>query len=100
MFLRRSHQTWYTAEGVRTRDTAGANRPEESIRYRLVRELNALLRQEEGRALGTGQDRKLRWLEPTREGTGSAPESQPIQASAGDSANVTVVAHLRMKKVP
>lgn len=97
--LRRSHQTQYAAEGIRTRDVAEASRPEESIRRKLVRELNALLRQEESRAPGTGQDRKLRWIEPVQAGTSIAPESQPMPTPTGNSANAAIVAKLRVKKV-
>lgn len=98
--LRRSHQTRYAAEGVRTRDAPGANIPEESVRRRLIRELNALLRQEGSRAIGTGQDRKLRWLTVAQEGTGPTPESSSAPAPTGNSANAAVVAQLRTKKVP
>ena len=97
--LRRSHQTRYAADGVRTRDIAEADGPEESIRRRLMRELNGLLRQEQSRAPGTGQDRKLRWLEPAQESAGSIPGSQPIPAPTGNSANAAVVAQSRVKKV-
>ena len=60
--LRRSHQTEtrHAAEGVRTRDSAVTNRPNESFRCKLIQEVGAVLRQEQIRALGTGQDRKLR----------------------------------------
>jgi hypothetical protein len=97
--LRRLHQTQYAAEGVRTRDVAEADGPEESLRHKLTRELNALLRKEESRATGTGQNRKLRWLEPVQGGTGSAPEGDFISAPAGNSANAAVVAQLRAQKV-
>ena len=97
--LRRTHQTRYAAEGVRTRDAIEADRPEESVRHKLMRELNALLRQEGSCAPGTGQDRKLRWLEPTQRGTGSTPESQPILVPTGNSANAAVVTQSRVKKV-
>ena len=99
--LRRLHQTRYAAEGVRTRDAAGSNIPEESVRCRLIRELNALLKQEGNRAVGTGQDRKLRWHAPTQEGSVPIPaENLPTPASTGNSANAAVVAKLRTKKVP
>ena len=97
--LRRLHQTRYAAEGVRTRDVAGTNGPEESVRRRLIRELNALLRQEGSRATGTGQDRKLRWCAPAQDGTGLTPESPSVPAPTGNSANAAVVAQLRANKV-
>jgi len=99
--LRRLHQTRYAAEGVRTRDAVGSNRPEESVRCRLIRELNTLLRQEGNRATGTGQDRKLRWHAPNQEGPVSTPaENTPTPASTGNSANAAVAAQSRTKKVP
>jgi len=56
--LRRLHQTRHAAGGVRTCDSAKINKPDESIRCKLIREVNALLRQDEIRAPGIGQDRK------------------------------------------
>jgi hypothetical protein len=50
--LRRSHQTQHAAEGVRTRDSAEINRPNESVRCKLIRELNPVLRQDQVLALG------------------------------------------------
>lgn len=97
--LRRLHQTRHAAEGIRTRDVAVVNTPEESIRRKLIRELNALLRQEENRAQGTGQDRTLRWLAPVQGETDSIPENRVEPVPAGNSANAAVVAQLRMKKV-
>lgn len=96
--LRRSHQTRYAAEGVRTRDVTEVDETEDSVRRRLMRELNALLRQEGSRSIGTGQDRKLHWIEPSQGGTGSVPESQSAPAT-GNSANAAVVTQSRVKKV-
>lgn len=97
--LRRLHQTRYAAEGVRTRDAAVVDTPEQSIRHKLIRELNALLRQEENRAQGTGQDRALRWLTPAQGETDSIPENQVEPVPVGNSANAIIVAQLRVKKV-
>lgn len=96
---RRLHQTRHAAEGVRTRDATEAGGHEESVRLRLMRELNALLRQEESRAPGTGQDRKLRWLAPAQGGVGSTPESRSAPAPTGNSANAEVVSQLKTNKV-
>ena len=98
--LRRLHQTRYAAEGVRTRDAAVSNRPDESVRCKLIRELNALLRQEGNRTVGTSQDRKLRWHAPDQEGSiPTLAESLSAPAAAGNLANAAVVAQLRTKKV-
>ena len=97
--LRRLHQTRYAAEGVRTRDAVVSNR-HESVRCKLIRELNALLRQEGNRAVGTGQDRKLRWHAPDQEGSiPTLAESLSVPATAGNSANAAVVARLKTNKV-
>ena len=99
--LRRSHQTQHATEGVRTRDAAETNRPSESVRCKLIREMNALLRQDQNRAPGTGQDRKLRWETPAQGKTGSAPgHLQPTPVPTGNSANAATVAVLRVRKVP
>ena len=42
--LRRSHQTRYAAEGVRTRSSTRTDGPEESVLCKLIREMNAALR--------------------------------------------------------
>lgn len=94
------HQTRHAAEGVRTRDSAEINKSGESVRCKLIREMNAILRQDQIRAPGTGQDRKLRWETPTQGGThtNSKPQ-QPAPIAAGNSANAATVAGLRVKKV-
>lgn len=102
--LRRLHQTRYAAEGVRTRDVVEDKGPEDTVRRRLMRELNALLRQGGNQAAGTGQDRKLRWLEPPQGATGFTLGSQPTLSQStptptGNSANAAVVAQSRVKKV-
>ena len=99
---RRLHQTQHAAEGVRTRDSADINRPSESIRCKLIREMNALIRQDQIRAPGTGQDRKLRWQTPAQGGTStiSPGHQQSALALTGNSANAATVAGLRTKKVP
>lgn len=98
--LRRSHQARHTAEGVRTRDSAETNKPNESVRCKLIREMNAVLRQDQVRAPGTGQDRKLRWQTPAQGGTSSAVgPKQPVPAPVGNSANAAIVAALRASKV-
>ena len=96
--LRRSHQTRYAAEGVRTRDAS--EQPEETIRRKLIRELNAIIKQQKNRAPGTGQDQKSRWLE-SNQGDGSAPDhkGQPAQATAGNAANAATVGRLRAETV-
>lgn len=97
--LRRSHQTRYAAEGVRTCDSV-TNKPDESIRRKLIRELNSLLRQDQIRAPGTGQDRKLRWQALPQGETSSDPGCQrPMPVLTGNSANAATVAALRMGKV-
>ena len=89
--LRHLHQTRYAAEGVRTRDAAVS---------KLIRELNALLRQEGNRTVGTGQDRKLRWHAPDQEGSiPTLTECLSAPAAAGNLANAAVVAQSRTKKV-
>jgi hypothetical protein len=98
--LRRSHQTRHAAEGVRTRDSAEINRPNESVRCKLIREMNAVLRQDQVLALGTGQDRKLRWQAPAQGGTSSQPGRQKSAlALSGNSANAATAATLRVAKV-
>lgn len=98
--LRRSHQTRYAAEGVRTRDSTRTDGPEESVRCKLIREMNAALRQDQIRAAGTGQDRKLRWQTPARGETSSGPgHQQPLPVPTGNSANAATVASLRTQKV-
>jgi hypothetical protein len=98
--LRRSHQTRHAAEGVRTRDSTETNRPNESVRCKLIREMNALLRQDQVRAPGTGQDRKLRWEAPTQEATGADPgHQQPVPVPTGNSANAATVTASRVRKV-
>ena len=99
--LRRSHQTRHAAEGVRTSDSAETNRTDyESVRCRLIREMNAVLRQDQVRAPGTGRDRQLRWQQPAQGGIGSSPgyqQSAPVPT--GNSANAVTVAALRVGKV-
>ena len=97
--LRRSHQTRFAAEGVRTCDSV-TDKPDESIRCKLIRELNSLLRQDQIRAPGTGQDRKLRWQTLPQGETGSDPgHQQPTPVPTGNSANAATVAALRTGKV-
>ena len=99
--LRRSHQTRHAAEGVRTCEAAGTNGPSESIRCNLIREMNVLLRQDQKRTPGTGQDCKLRWETPAQGKTGSAPgHLQPVPVPTRNSANAATVAVLRVRKVP
>lgn len=93
--LRHSHQTRHAAEGVRTRDAAKSNRPSESVRCKLIREMNTLLREDQVRATGTGQDRKLRW-QTSAQGTAHLG---PVLVSAGNSANAATVAALKSEKV-
>lgn len=98
--LRRSHQTRYAAEGVRTRDSSGTNKQDESVRCKLIREMNAVLRQDQVRAAGTGQDRKLRWETPAQGDIASGPgRQQPASVPTGNSANAATVATLRTQKV-
>lgn len=98
--LRRLHQTRHVAEGVRTRDSAEANQPEESVRCKLIREMNTILRQDKIRAPGTGQDRKLRWQTPAQGKPGTNPGyQQAAPAPAGNSANAVTIAGLRTQKV-
>ena len=92
--LRRLHQTRHAAKGVHTRDSAETNKAGESMRCKLIREMNALLRQDQTRATGTGQGRELRWQ--TSEGT---EDSGPAPALTGNSANAAAVATLKHKKV-
>jgi hypothetical protein len=93
--LRRSHQTRHAAEGVRTCDSAETNKPGESVRRKLIREMNALLHKNQNRAAGTGQDRKLRWQTPAQ----GTVDSGPVQVPTGNSANAATVAALKSKKV-
>lgn len=98
--LRRLHQTRHAAEGVRTRDSAETNRPNESVRRKLIREMNAVLRQDQARAPGTGQGRKLRWQTTTEGKTSSDPGNQPpLPPPTGNSANAVTVMALRARKV-
>lgn len=98
--LRRSHQTRHAAEGVRTRDSAETDRPNESVRCKLIREMNAVLRQGQIRAPGTGQIRTLRWQTPGEGGTSSQPgREQSAMIPTGNSANAATVATLRVGKV-
>ena len=98
--LRRSHQTRHTAEGVRTRDSAEANRPDESVRCKLIRKMNAILRQDQIRAPGTGQDCKLRWQTPARGEPSTNPGyQQAVPAPAGNSVNAAIVTGLKTQKV-
>lgn len=69
------------------------------MRRKLIRELNALLRQEESRAQGTGQDRTLHWLAPAQGGTDPIPENPVEPVLSGNSANAAAVAQLSVKKV-
>jgi len=97
--LRRPHQTQHAAEGVRTRDVAETNRPGESVRCKLIREVNALLRQDRNHAPGTGQDRKLRWETPAK-GTTSLRPLPPVSVPTGNAANAVTAAASRARKVP
>ena len=98
--LRRLHQTRHAAEGVRTCDSTRTNKPEESVRCKLIREMNAVLRQGQVRAAGTGQDRKLRWQTPAQGATDLDPgNQQPIPALTGNSANAATAAASRARKV-
>ena len=98
--LRRSHQTRHAAEGVRTCDSAKVNRPDESVRCKLIREMNALLRQDEIRAPGTGQDRKSRWQTVPQGTMSSNPgRQQPMPSPTGNSANAATLAAQRTRKV-
>ena len=100
--LRHFHQTRHAAEGVRTRDSTKPDRPSESMRCKLIREMNGLLRQSQTRATGTGQDRQLRW-QASAQGTpdsGLAPvPARHSPALTGNSANTATVATLKYKKV-
>lgn len=99
--LRRSHQTQHAAEGVRTRDSAETNKSRESVRWKLIREMNALLRQDQNRAIGTGHDRKLRWQTPAQGTESSDPGHQQLMpVPTGNSANAATVAALKHQKVP
>jgi hypothetical protein len=62
--------------------------------------MNALLRQDQIRAPGTGQDRKLRWQTLTQGATASdSGHQQPMPAPTGNSANAAIVAGLKSTKV-
>jgi hypothetical protein len=99
--LRRLHQTRHAAEGVRTRDVAKNNRPGESVRCKLILEMNTLLHQDQDHAPGTSQDRKLRWETPAKGTVSPVPElRRPAPVLTGNSANAATVAALRVRKVP
>lgn len=98
--LRRSNQTRHAAEGVRTHDSAETNRSNESVRCKLIRGMNAILRENQICAPGTGQDRKLRWQTTAQGETSSGlghQQSGPVPT--GNSANAATVAALRARKV-
>lgn len=98
--LRRLHQTRHAAEGVRTRDSTRTSQPDEPVRCRLIREMNAVLRRDQVRAAGTGQDRKLRWHAPTPGATDLDPGNrQPVPVLTGNSANAATAAVSRARKV-
>ena len=98
--LRRSHQTQHAAEGVRTRDSVKTNRLSESVRCKLIREMNGLLRQYQSRAVGTGQDRNLRWQTSSQGTSVSGPGYQhSTPAATGNSANAAAIAALKHRKV-
>ena len=62
--------------------------------------MNAVLRQDQIRAAGTGQERKLRWQTPSQGGTGPGPgHQQPAPVPTGNSANAAAAAALRTRKV-
>ena len=98
--LQRSHQTRHAAKGVPTRSVV-TNRPNESVLCKLIQGVGAVLRQEQIRALGTGQDRKLHW-QTAAQGENSDPEceyQQPAPVPTGNSANAVTIAALRARKV-
>ena len=83
--LRCSHQTRHAAEGVCTCDSAKTNRPDESVRCKLIREMDTLLHQDQIRAPGIGQDRKLRWQTlPQGETTSDLGSQQPVPTPTGN----------------
>ena len=62
--------------------------------------MNALLRQDQIRAQGTGQDRKLRWQTLPQGETSSDPgHQQSVPALTGNSANAATVAASRTRQV-
>ena len=86
--------------GVCTRDLAETNKPNESVRCKLIREMKAVLRQDQIRAAGTDQECKLRWQIPVQEGTGSGPgHQQPAPVFTGNSASAVAATVLRTQKV-
>lgn len=99
--LRRSHQTRHAAKGVRTCDSAKINRPNESVRCKSIREMNALLRQDEACAPGSGQDCKSRWQTVPQGTTSSNPERQQTVPArpTGNSANAATITAQRTQKV-
>jgi hypothetical protein len=99
------HQTRHAALAVRTQDsqnnvTASAGgserQKEESIRHQILREMHAILKEQQGQGAGTGKERAARWQHKTESGK----EANTLAAEAtGNSANAAVVASQTAKKV-
>lgn len=94
---RKAHETACAANGVRkslyqaevssTSDNASAKKTE-SVHKQIIHEMNAVLRHQQERGIGTGLERKKRW-------TGSASggrSTEAIKELTGNSANAELTA--------
>ncbi|THH16648.1 hypothetical protein EUX98_g9269 [Antrodiella citrinella] len=86
--LRRQHQTRQAAQGVRTQTTATMPNPEASIRRKLLKGFNEIVKEQQPNAIGTGLERRTRWTTHAE----NADVSQPESHVSGNVANASAVA--------
>ena len=104
--MRSQHQTRHAALAVRTQGShnniavsaEGSERQkEESIRRQILREMHAILKEQQGQGAGTGKERAARWQHENESGKGASIVVAP--EITGNSANAAVVASQTAKKV-
>jgi hypothetical protein len=101
--MRYQHQTRHAALAVRTQGTQNTitegteRQKEESIRRQIIKEMHAILKQQQGQGAGTGKERVARWQHHGN--TGDGPENMSAPAVTGNAANAAEVANQTAKKV-
>jgi hypothetical protein len=104
--IRRAHETKYAAAGVRTQmhqhdaaQAAEASNTTEtsraSLRHKIIRQMNAVLREQQEQGVGTGLERQARWKSSAPGGR----SGEEASALSGNAANAELAAGQRATTV-
>jgi hypothetical protein len=102
--MRYQHQTRHAALAVRTQGSQSTiteetetteRQKEESIYWQIIKEMHAILKEQQGKGAGTGKERVIRW----HHGDGDKNVAQDIPVIIGNAANSAKVARQTAKKV-